>query len=231
MRVANSTHLRVSWHHLFPGSCSEVDHVFVVAEEHKGSSAKFPVQFDKQEALVSLDPCLGFSIFLRLFFRGDKITHFDSEIVKYNAMSPTPNINTVYGGLLEEVGFLDNICLKDDGGGEIRIPDPPEAVRKCVLSTVLTKENQVGKANANQTQENLVGDGNIANQTEQSLFIMVELVHPLTSRETLILLPSVENIKKCTTTTTTTDGKGENKATLAISISGKVYSVLIIELN
>ena len=65
----------------------------VVAEEHKeGSSETFPVQFDAKEALVSLDPCLGYSIFLRLFFN-DKINNFvnvfDSEIVKYNAMCPT----------------------------------------------------------------------------------------------------------------------------------------------
>ena len=193
VRVANSTHLQVSWHDVFP-TCGEVDHAYVVAEEHKGSSKTFTAQFDEKEALVSLDPCLGYSIFLRLFFHDDMMIYVrQSEIVQYNAMSPTPNISTVYGGLLEEVGFLQNICLKNDG--EISIPDPPEEVRKCVL--------------------NIVG---VANETRQSNFIMVELVNPLTSREPLILLPYVENINNCTTTA---DGKGEQVATHTISITGK----------
>lgn len=198
VRVANSTHLRVSWHDVFP-ACDEVDHAYVVAEEHKGSSKTFTAQFDEKEALVSLDPCLGYSIFLRLFFHDDMMSYLrESEIIQYNAMSPTPDISTVYGGLFEEVGFLQNICLKDEEG-DISIPDPPEEVRKCVL-------NIVGVAN---------GTG------QQSNFIMVELVNPLTSREPLILLPYAENIKNCTTTAMTADGKGDKVATLTILITGK----------
>ena len=200
VRVANSTHLQVSWYDVFP-TCGEVDHAYVVAEEHKGSSKTFTAQFDDKEALVSLDPCLGYSIFLRLFFHDDMMSYLrQSEIVKYNAMYPTPNISTVYGGLLEEVGFLQNICLKDEEG-ELGIPDPPKEVRECVL--------------------NIVG---VANETGQSEFIMVELVNPLTSREPLILLPYVEHIANCTTTATITDEKGEKVATRTIStisITGK----------
>ena len=153
VNVADSTHLRVSWHELFPGSCGEVDHMDVVAEDHKeGSSETFPAQFDAKEVLVSLDPCLGFSIFLRIFF-DDKINKFlnvfESEIVKYNAMSPTPNIHTVYGGLLEEVGFLQNICLKGEEG-EMSIPDPPEEVSKCVLNILpVDNENETGQSHVN----------------------------------------------------------------------------------
>jgi len=205
VKVANSTHLRVSWHDVFPG-CDEVDHAYVVADEHKGSSKTFSVQFDEKEALVSLDPCLGYSIFLRLFFHDDMMSYLrESEIVQYNAMSPNPNISTVYGGLFEEVKFLQNICLKDEEG-EISIPDPPEEVGKCVLNMDYVIEG-------------------VANETRQSNLIMMELVNPLTSREPLILLPYVENIKNCTAVST--DEKGDKIATHTISITVSVVCFII----
>ena len=62
--VANSTHLHVSWLHLFKGCFgSDVMYMYVHVERsaHWASEAlSFSLNFDEKEGLIPLDPCLEY---------------------------------------------------------------------------------------------------------------------------------------------------------------------------
>ena len=95
VRVFNSTHLNVSWHGLFTG-CTGYDVGSTTIEiEHKVSDATdmsqtFPADFETKEALVELNPCLGYKIYIRIH-SNDGVSQRDSTIIKYNDMI-RPNI-------------------------------------------------------------------------------------------------------------------------------------------
>ena len=93
--VSNSTHLRVSWNGLFTG-CTSQDVGFLimlaVAEQSSNSydlsdsSETFSAEFERREALVALDPCLSYQIYIRIFSNGGG-SFRESKIIKYNDMS------------------------------------------------------------------------------------------------------------------------------------------------
>ena len=72
--VANSTHLRVSWHGLFTG-CSKSDVgilIMLVVAEHSTdlshTSKTITADFETKQVLVELNPWLGYQIYIKIFF-------------------------------------------------------------------------------------------------------------------------------------------------------------------
>ena len=179
MTVSNSTHLRVSWNGLFTG-CTSQDVGFLImlavpeqssnSYDLSDSSKTFSAEFERREALVALDPCLSYQIYIRIFSNGGG-SFRESKIIKYNDMSQQAHF---YGGMLKE--FLEKICLKNEEG-VIRIGDPPEAVSKCIL----TRGEQVNDA--------LTAPG-------QSIQIQLTILNP-TNREPLNITANLNGIDRC----------------------------------
>ena len=181
--VANSTHLRVSWDGMFSG-CSSNDVGTMIAEvEHRvaqntDSDKTILLDFKEKEGLLLLDPCLQYNIFLRII-SFDEFVYRDSQIAEYNAIWKL-NIATLYGGLLQDEKFMQDVCLKEEG--EITIPDPPEGVRKCMLTR------------GDQEHEEFTAPG-------QTHFIPLKIHNP-TNDEPLTITANVNGIEKCAPTTT-----------------------------
>merc|ERR1712037_1050817 len=125
--VANSTHLKVSWHGLFRGCTADVVKNMVTVVEHiaaqnTDTQKTIIVDFEEKEGLLPLNPCLQYKIYLRLN-GNDGVSYRDSKHVKYNDVSKL-NVASLYGGLLEDEKFMKTVCLKEEG--VITIPHPPE---------------------------------------------------------------------------------------------------------
>ena len=134
--VAYSTHLRVSWHRLFTGCTTyDVKNIEVVAEQSNDlsdTSKTFTADFEKKEALLALNPCLGYKIYIRIFsYSGGAGSYRTSNFVMYNDMKYL-NIVHLYGGILMDEKFMERVCLKKKG--VISLPDPPERVSECILT-------------------------------------------------------------------------------------------------
>ena len=184
--VANSTHLRVSWHGLFTG-CSKSDVeilIMLVVAEHSTDlsdpSKIITADFEAKEALVELNPCLGYKIYIRIFSNGgsEGRSFRDSKIIEYNDMSEQ-NITLFYGGMLKE--FTNKICLKEEG--VIMIPDPPEALSECILTK------------GDQANDEFTTPG-------QSYHIPLNILNP-TNKEPLTITTEVNRIEACAPEPTT----------------------------
>ena len=180
--VANSTHLRVSWHGLFTG-CQphEVKNMDAVVEhiaaQNTDTEKAISVDFKEKEGALELDPCLQYKIYLRPFSHSG--SYKTSEVVKYND-NATLNVASLYGGLLEDEQFMQDVCLKEEG--VIRIPDPPEGVSKCILTK------------GDQENDEFTAPG-------ESHFISLKIRHP-TNEERLTITAKVNGIEVCPPTTT-----------------------------
>ena len=215
--VANSTHLRVSWHGLFTG-CSKSDVgilIMLVVAEHSTDlsdpSKIITADFEAKEALVELNPCLGYKIYIRIFSNGgsEGRSFRDSKIIEYNDMSEQ-NITLFYGGMLKE--FTNKICLKE--GGVIMIPDPPEALSECILTK------------GDQANDEFTTPG-------QSYHIPLNILNP-TNKEPLTITAMVFEIEACppanlldTKSGSTTIDHNVSTTTIAICVSGNQnYAIL-----
>ena len=180
--VANSTHLRVSWHDLFTGCyIQDINYMVAVVEhttQHTDTEKTITVDFEDKEGSLQLDPCLQYKIFLRLFSHNEN-SYKTSEVVKYND-NATLNVASLYGGLLEDEQFMQDVCLKEEG--VITIPDPPEGVSECIL----TKGDQENKE--------FTAPG-------QTHFISLKIHNP-TNDEPLTITAKVNGIEKCAATMT-----------------------------
>merc|ERR1712032_128282 len=217
VKVANSTHLRVSWYGLFAGCYSQdIENMVAVAEhttQHTASQKTITVEFGEREASLQLDPCLQYKIYLRIFSHSGDRTYRESKIIKYNDISQQ-NDEHFYGGMLKD--FMNKICLKRER--VIRIPDPPEALSECILTK---------------------GDQDIYEFTApgQSHFIPLQILNP-TNREPLKITAMVNRIKQCvpTSTPTTTSpsdiipklGGPQSVIIFTISILGTTLVVALI---
>ena len=220
--VANSTHLRVSWQGLFTGCNSyDVGNMVAVVEHLVQNTDSFIlpviVNFEEKEGLLPVSPCLQYSIYLGLIDNGG-VGQRDSKIVKYNDITKL-HTASLYGGLLEDEKFIDNVCLKEEGK-YITFPDPPEAVSDCIL----TRGDQ---------------ENNEFTAPGQSHHIPLKILNP-SNRESLTITAKVQRIEQCsleittTTTTTTPTGTGSttidpnlSTTTIVICVSGNSDCVII----
>jgi len=183
--VADSTHLRVSWHGLFTGcQPNEVKNMNALVEhisaQNTWSFKTIPLNFEEKEGLLPSNPCLQYKIYLRLFSHSDKTWAYrDSKIVKYNDISHT-NIVSLYSGLLQDEGFMEKICLKEEG--VITIPDPPEGVSDCILTR------------GDQENDEFTAPG-------QSHFVPLKTLNPA-NKELMTITAMVNGIEKCDQTAT-----------------------------
>jgi len=190
--VANSTHLRVSWHGLFSG-CYKSDVLKMIAVSshlaHQGgiSAVAHPLDFEEREGFLPLDPCLEHEVYLELASH-NKQSYMMSKTVRYNDVS-RPNIASLYGGLLPDENYMESVCLKQKG--VITFPDPPEAISKCIL----TRGDQVA--------EDFTAPG-------QRSFVPIKILHPTSKKELEITAP-VNRIIDCTFTTTKTTPTANNQ--------------------
>ena len=136
VKVANSTHLKVSWHGLFSG-CHKSDILKMSAvSTHTPLQGKLSIithsglDFDDKEGYLALNPCLEHEVYLELASY-NRQSYRMSKKVKYNDVS-RPDIVSLYGRLLPEENFMENVCLKEKG--MITFPDPPKAISKCILT-------------------------------------------------------------------------------------------------
>ena len=183
--VANSTHLRVSWHRLFSGCYnSDVQKMTAVSSHmaHQGgvSAAARELDFEEREGFLPLNPCLEYKIYLKLMSH-DGHSYRTSKSVKYNDVS-RPNIASLYGGLLPDENYMGSVCLKKKG--VITFPDPPEALSECILTR------------GDQAAEEFSAPG-------QTFFVPLKILHP-TSQMELEITARVNRILDCTLTTTRT---------------------------
>ena len=139
------------------------------------------VDFGERKAVLQLDPCLQYKIYLRLFSYNPN-DYRTSEIVKYND-NATLNIASLYGGLLQDEQFMQSVCFKKEE--VITFPDPPEAVSKCILTR------------GDQENDEFTAPG-------QSHFIPLQIVNP-TNREPLTIVAMVIGIETCPPTATPTN--------------------------
>ena len=172
--MANSTHLRVSWHGLFTGcSMNDIGNMEVVAEhrtQNTDTSKTILVGFEENQGFLRLNPCLQYNIYLKIFSKKRPAVRRESGIVKYNDMSRL-NVAQLYSGLLRDQQFLDRICQK--GEGVITIPDPPEGLSKCILSKG-EQETALGKSD----------------------FIPLKILNPM-NKEPLTIRAEVNKIESC----------------------------------
>ena len=184
--VANPTHLNVSWHGLFTDCTSDnIGHATVEVEYISDSSdtqRTFPADFDTKEALVELNPCLGYKIYISIHSK-DGESYKDSTLIKYNDMA-RPNIERLYCGMLNEI--MKQICLKKVApGGVIWIPNPPEAIDKCILTR------------GDQAYDEFTAPG-------QNHFVPLEVLNP-NDKQPMEITAMVNNIEMCPTATTPSD--------------------------
>jgi len=209
--VANSTHLNVSWHGLFTG-CTSYDIVSTTVEiEHETADATdtsqtFPADFETKEALVELNPCLGYKIYIRIH-SNDGVSQRDSTIIKYNDMTRL-NIEQLYGGMLEKE-FVKEICLKKVAPrGLIWIPKPPKSVSKCILTT------------GYQDNKEFEAPG-------QSHFVLLEVLSPNGHKQPMEITAMVNKIEMCPQTTTPTNMQDTTSPSNPIPMLGGAQSVII----
>ena len=198
--VANSTHLRVSWHGLFSGcNKSEIlkmgavsSHTTLLGET--SIKIHWGLDFDEKEGYLALNPCLEHEVYLELASHNEHIYRM-SKMVMYNDVS-RPNIASLYGGLLPDENYMGSVCLKQKG--VITFPDPPEALSECIL----TRGDQV-------TDEEFTDTGH-------THFVWMKILHPTNEAELEITAP-VKRIIDCTQTTTkptpTTDNQNTKSPT------------------
>ena len=184
--VANSTHLHVSWHGLFTGcSSDDVSSMMAVAEhqvQNTDSQKITIVDFEEKEGLLPLNPCLEYKIYLRIHGHAGDHIYRDSKIVKYNDVSK-PNLASLYGGLLVDEKFMQDVCLKEEG--VITIPDPPEGVSDCILTK------------GDQEYDEFTAPG-------QSHMFPLRIKNPTNEAPILTITAMVSGIETCAPTTTPT---------------------------
>ena len=209
--VANSTHLNVSWHGLFTGCTSYAIESTTVEIEHETADATdtsqtFTADFETKEALVELNPCLGYRIYIRIH-SNDGVSQRDSTIIKYNDMA-RQNIAQFYGGLLKKE-YIKQICLKKVGphNGMIWIPNPPKAVSKCILTT------------GDQDNDEFKAPG-------QSHFVPLKVLNPI-DKQPMEITAMVNNIEMCPQTTTPTNMQDTTSPSNPIPMLGGAQSVII----
>ena len=90
--VANSTHLKVSWHGLFSG-CYKSDILKMSAiSSHTTPQGKLSIMthpgmdFEEKEGYLALNPCLEHEVYLELASHGER-SYRMSKRVKYNDVS------------------------------------------------------------------------------------------------------------------------------------------------
>lgn len=211
--VFNSTHLRFSWDGLFTGCTSldiesttvEIEHMTAEATD---TSQTFPADFETKEALVELNPCLGYKIYIRIH-SNDGVSQRDSRLIKYNDMT-RQNIEKLYGGLLVKKDFVKEICLKKVGpsNGLIWIPNPPEAIGKCILTT------------GDQDNDEFTAPG-------QSSFVLLEILSPKGHKQPMEITARVNEIEMCPLTATPPNLQDKTSPSNPIPMLGGVQSVVI----
>jgi len=226
VRVANSTHLNVSWHDLFTGCYKQdIAHMEAVVEhtaQQTELDKRINVEFEDKQANLQLNPCLQYKIYLRLYSHEGDQRYKDSKVVKYNDISKL-NIENLYGGLLQDEGFMEKICLKEEG--VITIPGTSE-VSDCILTT------------GDQENDEFTAPGHFSS----GRFIPLQIHHP-TNEERLTITAPVYKIEKCdpratpnTTVPTTTSpsdsilklGGLQSVIIFTVSILGTILAVALV---
>ena len=165
----------------------------------------FPADFKTKEALVELNPCLGYKINIRIHSNGGE-SYRDSTIIKYNDLSQR-NLAHFYSGLLKEE-FVKEICLKKVAPrGLIWIPKLPKAVSKCILTT------------GDQDNDEFEAPG-------QSHFVPLKVLNPI-NKQPMEITAKVNNIEMCPQTTTPTNMQDTTSPSNPIPMLGGVQSVVI----